>query len=261
MENIMDRVLYEKVGRVGIISLNMVGDNNRSDPASYHALNEALLKVRDDEDVWAIVLQPAPGKKDFSVGADLNKENFMEIVTQGYGSYLESDMTTPKPIVCAVHGWAIGEGFGFMLACDITIAHPNTKFWLNESQRGLAPVNIPVNLTKKIGYSNAMAFMVPGDKKDINWAVDVGLIARDNVCQPDEDVRDVALAYATRITELCAPMAIQGVKVASWETSNGHEDEAITKALWAKEMTVESKDLQEALDAWKEGRPAVFKNE
>ena len=57
MENIMDRVFYEKVGRVGIISLNMVGDNNRCDIHSYPAINEALLRVRDDDDVWAVVMQ------------------------------------------------------------------------------------------------------------------------------------------------------------------------------------------------------------
>ena len=52
MENIMDRVFYEKVGRVGIISLNMVGDNNRCDIHSYPAINEALLQeMKKDENV------------------------------------------------------------------------------------------------------------------------------------------------------------------------------------------------------------------
>ena len=260
MENIMDRVLYEKRGRVGIISLNMVGDNNRCDIHSYPAINEALLRVRDDDDVWAVVMQSAPGKTDFCVGADLSSiENFMDATKQGLGTYLENDMTTPKPIICAVHGWTIGEGFSFMLGCDIVIADPNTKFWMNESQRGLNPVTMQVKLTQKIGYNRAMGFMIPGDPETVAWGDKVGLVNK--IITPGEDVRQVAFEYAKRITEICAPIAVHGTKAGAWETVNGHLDEAITKALWAKDLCIDSKDLEEALIAWQEGRPAVFKNE
>ena len=53
MENIMDRVLYERKGHVGIINLDFVSDLNYCDILGYKAINEAILRLRDDEDVWA----------------------------------------------------------------------------------------------------------------------------------------------------------------------------------------------------------------
>ena len=101
--------------------------------------------------------------------------------------------------------------------------------------------------------------MIPGDPETVAWGEKVGLVNK--VITPGEDVRQVAFEYAKRITEICAPIAVHGTKAGAWETVNGHLDEAITKALWAKDLCIDSKDLLEALTAWQEGRPPVFKNE
>ena len=260
MENIMDRVLYERKGHVGIINLDFVSDLNYCDILGYKAINEAILRLRDDEEVWVGIIQAAPGKGNFCAGADLSDwDDFKRILTENMGTYLDSDMVTPKPIIIATNGWTIGEGFNFVMAGDIIISHPDTKFWANESKRGVNPVSIQIKLTQKIGYNKAMGFMIPGDVKDVEWGDKVGLV--NEICKENEDVRDVALKYAERIVNECAPMAVQGTKVGAWEMQHGHEDEAISKAIWARELCIESKDLKESWEAFKEKRKPVFKYE
>lgn len=34
----------------------------------------------------------------------------------------------PVPVVCAVHGWAVGAGIGILLAADVVVGGPATKF-------------------------------------------------------------------------------------------------------------------------------------
>ena len=77
----------------------------------------------------------------------------------------------------------------------------------------------------------------------------------------DGDVDEVALAYAHKIANNNAPIAVRGTKGAIWHTVNSHKDEAIDFALWAKDMTLDSKDIEEGVAAFMEKRPPEFKNE
>jgi enoyl-CoA hydratase/carnithine racemase len=68
---------------------------------------------------------------------------------------LETMLRFPKPIVASVSGWCVGTGLALMLACDYVLASPDSKFWLPEPQRGLAPtLTLPLVVFRQ---SNAVA--------------------------------------------------------------------------------------------------------
>ena len=48
-------------------------------------------------------------------------------------------LTTQKPVVCKVRGWAAGIGFQLALAADVCIAADDARFWEPFGERGFTP--------------------------------------------------------------------------------------------------------------------------
>ena len=165
-------------------------------------------------------------------------------------------MVTPKPIVSAVKGFCIGEGVGIMLASDFVFADKTLKISCPETKLGFNAVTMQVKFAQRIGHNRTMEFMM-GDLHGADWLDKVGLCTK--ICDGDAD--EQALAYAHKIANNNAPIAVRGTKGAIWHTVNSHKDEAIDFALWAKDMTLDSKDIEEGVAAFLEKRSPEFKNE
>ena len=104
--NNLNRVLYERRDRVGIITLNRPEVLNTFDRAMYEGVNHALQLFRDDNAAYVGVLQAA-GDRAFSAGADVKAiaEDMKTGMFGGYGPLIsDDDMVTAKPIIAAVHG-------------------------------------------------------------------------------------------------------------------------------------------------------------
>ena len=101
-----------------------------------------------------------------------------------------------------------------------------------------------------------MEFMM-GDIHNAEWLDKVGLCTK--ICDGDTDER--ALDYAHKIANEVGPIAVRGTKGAVWHTVNSHKDEAIDFALWAKDLCLDSKDIEEGVKAFLEKRPPHFNNE
>jgi enoyl-CoA hydratase/carnithine racemase len=46
-----------------------------------------------------------------------------------------------KPVIAAVHGYALGAGWGLVQQCDLVVAAEGTKFQITETRRGLGGAN------------------------------------------------------------------------------------------------------------------------
>src|SRR5437667_88922 len=49
-----------------------------------------------------------------------------------------ADAVNWKPVIAAVHGYALGLGYSLSQSCDLVVAAAGTKFQIREVQRGLA---------------------------------------------------------------------------------------------------------------------------
>ncbi|TWO70859.1 enoyl-CoA hydratase/isomerase family protein [Caenimonas sedimenti] len=90
-------------------------------------------------------------------------------------------MACPKPVVAAVHGWAVGAGLELLLNCDVVVASADAQFMLPEVTVGLfATGGALALLPRKIGLAKAKGALLLGqpfgaaeaDNWGLLWAVE-----------------------------------------------------------------------------------------
>jgi enoyl-CoA hydratase/carnithine racemase len=145
-------------------------------------LDEAILDARFDNDVHVLVLT-GHGDRFFSAGANIKMLSEVDRSFKYYFS-LHADETlcrlenTPKLVIAALNGHAIGGGLEIALACDLRIGRQGS------GQVGLPEVNIGLmpgsggtqRAARLIGKSRAFALMIEGAKLDYEQALDLGLV-------------------------------------------------------------------------------------
>ena len=148
-----------------------------------------------------------------------------------------------KPVIVAVQGICFTIGIELILAADIRIAAPTTRFSQLEIKRGLYPLcGATFRMPQQCGWGNAQRWLLTGDEFDAAEAYRIGLLQ-----EIAEDPLARALEVATRIAEQ-APLAVQA-SLASSRT--GRIDD------W-RQRIAESEDLKEGIRSFQERRQARF---
>jgi enoyl-CoA hydratase/carnithine racemase len=145
-------------------------------------LDEAILDARFDNDVHVLVIT-GHGDRYFSAGANLK---MLSEVDRSFKYYfaLHVDETlsrlenTPKLVIAALNGHAVGGGLEIALACDLRIAQKDGgKVGLPEVNLGLMPGSGGTQrVARLIGRSRALALMAEGDNLDYEEALALGLV-------------------------------------------------------------------------------------
>ena len=257
MMRFQDRVNYALVEHVALITLDRPDRLNTFDGAMYGGVNEAMLHFKDDAEAWVAVLQSS-GDRAFSAGADVRAldENARAGHTTGLGGLLiDSEMVTDKPIIAAVQGYCVGEGVNLALACDLILADADASFMISEVRIGVNPVDIPIKLSRRLGYAKAFAFLAPGDAKSAAWLKAAGLV--EVVCEPGS-VRTEALAFASRLTRECAPLALRAQKETLYQAAFVSGETAKARGEERRQAIRASADYVEGRQAFLEKRSPVF---
>ncbi|MFI5268227.1 MAG: enoyl-CoA hydratase/isomerase family protein, partial [Chloroflexota bacterium] len=139
-----ETVLYEVSNKVATITLNRPEALNALSPKLEGEMHQALDEADVDEGVRAIILTGAG--RAFSAGYDVapreGEQSRLDPAGRQLGDFLkyrwDRDKTTSErllhiwhlgtPVIAAVNGWALGGGFWYTLACDITLAADNATF-------------------------------------------------------------------------------------------------------------------------------------
>jgi enoyl-CoA hydratase/carnithine racemase len=86
----------------------------------------------------------------------------------------------PQPIICAVHGFAVGLGFSFALASDVRVITRDARFSAAFINIGLGGADMACSyfLPRLIGGGRAYEFMLTGDFISAEEAISLGLVSR-----------------------------------------------------------------------------------
>ena len=159
-------------------------------PDTHNSLNAGLIaeiggcfgEIADDNSVRVVVVS-GEGRS-FCAGADVGymrdtadftyEENLEDArrLAAMFGAVEEC----PKPVVAAVKGAAIGGGAGLVAAADVVVAGQETAFAFSEVRLGIAPATIAPFVMRKIGFSQARALFLTGERFDAIRAQEIGLV-------------------------------------------------------------------------------------
>ena len=228
-------------------------------------IDQAVLKARFDDNVHVIVLT-GNGEKFFSAGASIQMLNR---VTPGYKYFfcLHANETlsrleqTPKLVIAALNGHAVGGGLEIAMAADLRIARKDA------GKTGLPEVNLGVlagtggtqRLARMIGKSKAIEMMVTGNNISFEEAKELGIVNQildGNAADFRRDVLDWAGQFTIPNKAAWAAGHIKRAVQSGTEVPLEY-GLAIERELQAKLFA--SKDAKEGIAAYVEKRVANFK--
>ena len=154
-------VRFEKDGDIGIITVDNPPVNALS-PGVPQGIVDALDKGNADPAVKAMVLIGAG--RSFIAGADIRQfgKGPAHRRRRPAGIYDVMDQS-PKPVVAAIHGYALGGGLETALACHYRVAVPSAKVGLPEVLIGILPgAGGTQRLPRLIGPKAALEMITSG---------------------------------------------------------------------------------------------------
>jgi 3-hydroxyacyl-CoA dehydrogenase len=185
-------VKTEQIGKVALLTIDNPPVN-----ATSHGLRSALKAALEaaiaDPAAAAIVLIGAG--RGFIAGADITEfeRKREEPLNPANIAVMEQ---SPKPIVAAIHGHALGGGLELAMGCHYRVATPDAKLGQPEVKIGITPgAGGAQRLPRLVGLKLALDMIVGGDPIDAKRALDQGLINE----IVTGDLRAGALAFAERV--------------------------------------------------------------
>lgn len=193
-------VEVETRGDVALITLNRPEKLNALSVEMLDGLLAAIEQIRDSATTGAAVLS-GRGRA-FSTGGDISAMSAMD--ERGFADTIARYMRVsaafrecPKPIVAAIHGYALAGGFELALMCDVRFAAAGTRFGLPDTPLGLSPTSgMTWLLPRIVGLGRALDLALGAENVDAEEAARIGLVSR--VCAP-ETILDEAEAFAHRV--------------------------------------------------------------
>ena len=264
-----DRVTYTIENGVADVRLNRPEKMNALDPAMFAALAETGEALKADASVRAVVLS-GEGRS-FCAGLDFGSFQKMaegpprdlfgdtparppgRITNFGqHAAYVWAEI--PAPVICAVHGAALGGGCQIALAADLRIVAPDAQLSVLEIRWGLVPDMTGTQLLPRlVGIDVAKELTFTGRMVSGEEAVRIGLATR-----LADDPRAAALALAGEIAAK-SPQAVRAAKSLLELAGRVSLEEGFAAEERAIKGLIGSPDQVEAVTAYFEKRDPVFK--
>nr|XP_061812154.1 1,2-epoxyphenylacetyl-CoA isomerase-like [Nerophis lumbriciformis] len=199
-------------GGVRTVTMNRPELKNALSHEMYATMAEAISSAAEDPAVRVVLLAGAGDI--FTSGNDL--KDFMDS-PPGLGPgdqppvlrFLHAIATTPKPLLAAVGGLAVGVGTTMLLHCDLVYAADTATFSTPFVDLGLVPEAASSMLLPQIaGFRRAAEMLLLGQPLDATEAESCGLVSRVVAADQLEQVsHDAAQKLAAK-----APHALRSTK-------------------------------------------------
>jgi methylglutaconyl-CoA hydratase len=253
-------IRVEQRGTVAVWTLDRADRMNALSRAMLVAIGKLAREAATNASIRAVVVTGA-GEKAFCAGADLKERRTMSdddvrALLDLYRSELGPLDRSPKPVVAAINGVALGGGLELALACDLRVAAAHAELGLPETSIGIVPgAGGTQRLPRIVGEGRAKEMILLARRLGAAEALAWGLVNR--VTPAGESVVDDAVAWVRPIAE-GAPIA----QAAALEAIDRGLDAPLATGLILEkasyERTLVTADRREALAAFAEKRPPRF---
>lgn len=245
---------------VAVLTLDDVARKNAMTEALGDAVRDAVLALRQRNDVRAVVVTGAG--EAFSAGGDLamlerlRQASFAEArghMLAFYARYL-SLLDLDVPTIAAVRGPAIGAGLCVATACDLMVVADDATLAFNFVGLGLHPgMGATYFLPRRVGHQRAAELLFTGRRFTGQDAVTMGLaldaVAADAVVGRAVGLaRQIANQSGEAVRALCRTLEVDRMALRA----------ALEREASAQAGSYASDDLREGLAALRERRPPRF---
>ncbi len=252
-------VLRERQGAVEIVTINRPRVHNCIDAETARELNDLFDELEGDEEVRVVILRGAGPS--FSTGLDLKAlarqgpALIAKVIFEKTGWAGIGKRFFPKPLIAAVHGYALAGGLELALSCDFIIAAEDAKLGFNEATLGpIADAGGCFRLPKWVPLPLAREMLMTGRPISAQRAYEAGLV---NHVVPREQLTPATLEIAQTIaTNSIVSMSIMKRLIA--ETLDRPEDEAWTINDRYMRQSMETAAFMEGPTAFAERRRPEF---
>jgi 3-hydroxyacyl-CoA dehydrogenase len=192
MSALSQSVQLDRRGRVAVLTVNNPPVNALSQHVR-QGLREGVRAATSEAEVGAVVIVCAG--RTFIAGADIT-EFGKPPREPSLHEVLDLIEQSPKPVVAAIHGTALGGGLEVALACHYRVAVKSARFGLPEVKLGLLPgAGGTQRLPRVVGVPKALQMIVSGDPIGADEALKAGLV--DEIV--DGDLTAAGEAFAGRV--------------------------------------------------------------
>jgi enoyl-CoA hydratase/carnithine racemase len=253
-----DDVQYREADGIAYITLNRPAKLNALGPNSFSLLDRYITRFAASPGARVAILHG--NGTSFGAGADI--EHYVGLSVLGYADFMRSGdavqqklIDCPKPVIAAVHGYALGGGLELALCCDLIVAEPDAQLGLPEARLGLLPGGGGTQrLPRLIGTMRAAELIMTGWRISGAQAVEWGLALGTGEAA---DAMAAARVLAGRI-RACGPVAVGMAK----RLLRGAEDAPLTAGLQLEQavgaVLYGTDDAREGIAAFVEKRKPQF---
>ncbi len=226
-----ENILTEKKNGTQYITINRASKLNALNKQTLEELNHAFTASFADEEVRTILLT-GDGEKAFVAGADIAEfanfsvEEGKRLSAIGHESVFNLIENSPKPVIAAVNGFALGGGLELAMSCHIRVASENAKMGLPEVGLGVIPgYGGTQRLAQLVGKGRAMEMIMTADMVNAQEAHRIGLVNHvttlENLISKCEEI--IAKIHTKSTTAISH--AIRSVNAGFVDGVNGYEVE------------------------------------
>ncbi len=199
-------------GAVSVVTLNRPELLNAISGELLEDFHRALDRVNRDASVHAIVI--AGEGRAFCAGDDLKEFDRQSESDASIREHIERIqritrdlMFNDKPVIGAIHGFAVGGGFEWLLNCDMVVAADDLVCFFPEMAWGqFVTGGVTYLLPQSVGYQRAMELWLLGERQGAQQLLAMGIVNR-------VVARDVLLDTALEIAQRIAGVSRQSVSM------------------------------------------------
>ncbi len=254
-----ENVLYEVRKGCAHVVVNRPERLNALDRATILEIGSATQRAVEDPAVRVLVLSGS-GEKAFVAGADIREMASMSASeAQDFSREFQGTLTrlerSPKPVLAAIRGFALGGGCELALACHLRLAADSARFAQPEVKLGLIPgAGGTQRLQRIVGRGRALELVLTGEIIDAAEAWRIGLVNR--VVPAAELDREVE-AWVERLAAR-SPMALGRALEAVHAGGEVSLSEALRLESALFGLCFATEDMREGTAAFLEKRPPSF---
>ncbi|ANM28847.1 hypothetical protein ABI59_03340 [Acidobacteria bacterium Mor1] len=256
----MGNVRYEVRDRVAWITIDRPKKLNALNRQTVGEIACAVEKANADDGVGVLVLTGS-GEKAFVAGADIAEMSALDATRgQEFSRFLHASLDrverSPKPVIAAINGFALGGGCELAQACHVRICSDNARFGQPEVNLGLIPgAGGSQRLPRIVGRGRALDLILSGEMIGAEEALRIGLVTK---VVPAEELGGTVAKYAATLNERSPIALARSLDAVLTGTESSLEDGLrLEAALFGLSFATE--DMKEGTQAFIEKRKPEYK--